>query len=92
MNLQRLKFAWARGAHIQVQIKPEFDRGSKWSGDADTTPPASMKEYHEGRYNYRIRPKDAYLEYGPLSSALIAISAGRAEYLKLAESLADEGL
>jgi hypothetical protein len=68
MNLQRLKFAWARGARIQVQIKPEFDRGFDWTREYGC--PATVADMNLTRYNWRIHPADEHLQYGPLSSAL----------------------
>lgn len=68
MRLQRMKHAFARGARLQVQIKPDFDRGSGWSTAQEC--PISVEGMNLYRYNWRLRPKDAHLEYGPLSSAL----------------------
>ncbi len=59
MNIQRLKFAYARGARIECQ---GYD--THWYG---TKTPA-----WNSRYRYRIHPDDAHLEYGPLSTALRA--------------------
>ena len=58
MNLQRLKFAWARGAQIQVTYE---------DGWQNTRVPFSEK----WAYEYRIHPDDEHLAYGPLSAALI---------------------
>ena len=68
MDLQRLKFAWARGARLQVQIKPEFDRGDEWSREYNC--PSSTADMNLARYNWRVHPKDEDLQYGPLSTAL----------------------
>lgn len=68
MDLQRMKFAFARGARLQVQIKPDFDRGDAWSSVQDC--PRSVSGMNLYRYNWRVHPGDARLEYGPLSSAL----------------------
>jgi hypothetical protein len=60
MNIQRLKFAWARGARLQVLTFGDWCLGS-------------MEEFLEGGYTpdlIRIHPDDAHLEYGPLSRAL----------------------
>jgi hypothetical protein len=54
MDLRRVKFAYARGARVEVEI------GGEWC------PSGIMSE--SGRR--RIHPDDAHLEYGPLSSAI----------------------
>jgi hypothetical protein len=57
MNIQRMKFAHARGARIQCK---NYRRA--WVNLA-----------HPGWFDdtvYRIHPADAHLEYGPLSTAL----------------------
>lgn len=59
MNLQRLKFALARGARIQCNSQ---------QGHADWTSVENPSWFNW--VNYRIHPDDAHLEYGPLSSAL----------------------
>ena len=60
MDIQRLKFAWARGARIQMDRC--LDSVPQWQ---DTNSP------HFGNAcNWRIHPDDAHLEYGPISSAL----------------------
>lgn len=58
MNIQRLKFAWARGARIQFAT-----RCNTW----DIVDPTWM--YDENFY--RIHPDDEHLAYGPISSAMI---------------------
>lgn len=58
MSLQRLKFAWARGARIQSQ----WHNGNPQSAWLDT--PHVTEDC-------RIHPDDAHLEYGPLSKGLI---------------------
>ncbi len=57
MNLQRLKFAYARGARIECQ---GYD--THWYG--------AKAPAWNSRYCYRIHPDDAHLEYGELSTAL----------------------
>jgi len=59
MNARQLKSAMTRGARLQVQIKPDFDRGNGWS-TADS-PPDNDKEIREGRYNWRVHLKDMHL-------------------------------
>lgn len=68
MNIQRLKFAWARGARLEVQIKPDFDRGNAWSREYNC--PRTVADMNLYRYNWRIHPKDEHLQYGPISTAL----------------------
>jgi hypothetical protein len=62
MNIDRLKFAWARGARIQARLKIDRKKDSLW-----TTVGLPGWNSHT---DYRIHPDDAHLEYGPLSSAL----------------------
>lgn len=57
MNLQRLKFAWARGARIQYR-----DYQSPWH----TTDQIELHDI----FNHRIHPDDEHLTYGPLSAAM----------------------
>lgn len=61
LNVERLKFAHARGARIEVQFKTRFRLKWDW-----TLSPAWNFE----KFEYRIHPHDAHLEYGPLSTAL----------------------
>jgi hypothetical protein len=56
--MQRLKHAYARGARIEYYDRFE----DKWGFTDD---PA-----WDTYYQYRVHPKDAHLEYGPVSSAL----------------------
>lgn len=62
MNLQRLKFAWARGARIEIHVAA--NTWSHMSGESFLNLGGTPD------YRYRIHPDDAHLEYGPLSSAL----------------------
>lgn len=60
MNIQRLKFAWARGARIQSFSKLYerwFELDFHTMEDSDWV-------------KHRVHPDDAHLEYGPISSAL----------------------
>lgn len=61
MNIQRLKFAWARGARIQKQSPEDWHR---W--DITTSPNFGSA------FNWRIHPDDEHLQYGPVSTALRA--------------------
>lgn len=71
MNVERLKFAWARGARIQNDYAARGYMGAGWkptkSDDGWRTigMPVVLDDTH-----YRIHPDDAHLEYGPLSSAM----------------------
>lgn len=58
MNIQRLKFAYARGARIQCSWED-----SDWYLVA-------YPEWRNAHTVFRIHPDDAHLEYGPLSSEL----------------------
>lgn len=57
MNLQRMKFAWARGARLQGRMG--FDK-TDWV----LTGLVAVGE------DCRIHPDDEHLQYGPLSTAL----------------------
>ena len=59
MNIQRLKFAWARGARIQI-------RDDKFTEGAWLEAPG----FSAGDFEYRIHPDDEHLQYGFLSRAL----------------------
>lgn len=60
MNLQRMKFAWARGARIQCNR--HIEAFEKWE---DCLP-------HWGTVcTWRIHPDDEHLQYGYLSKALL---------------------
>ncbi len=59
MNLQRLKFAFARGARIQCNSQ---------QGRADWTSVKNPSWFNW--VDYRIHPDGAHLEYGPLSLEL----------------------
>ena len=56
MNLQRLKFAWARGARIQYQ----------WN---EKSPDSAWLAAHYPEEGNRIHPDDEHLQYGPVSTA-----------------------
>jgi hypothetical protein len=61
MDKQRLKFAYARGARLQRLVV-----GNWWP-----TTMTHAEELMSSRYcELRIDPRDAHLEYGPLSTAL----------------------
>lgn len=62
MNVQRLKFAHARGARIQRKTS----QPGHWIDDGD-----SPRWRAESR---RIHPDDEHLQYGPLSTALRAFA------------------
>lgn len=65
-TLTRLKFAFARGARIQV---PEGALGLKqhpWQGEWKTV----GHPWFTASYPMRIHPDDTHLEYGPLSTAM----------------------
>jgi len=64
MNLQRLKFAWARGARIEIY------QPSKDAWHAYSKPGAISLDYISVRIELRTHPDDEHLAYGPLSSAL----------------------
>ena len=59
MNAKQLRAAFERGARLQVQIKEDFDRGNDWQ--TENGAPDDDEEIEEGRYNWRIHPKDAHL-------------------------------
>lgn len=68
MNIQRFKFAWARGARIE----------SKWTGRVYNE--LTGFTFTPGREDdFRIHPDDEHLQYGPLSIALI----DSAQHIKL---------
>jgi len=62
MNIERMKFAYARGASIQWYEAAD-DRWNSYSL-------APRWEDAERGQPHRIRPDHAHLEYGPLSSEL----------------------
>lgn len=66
MNLTRLKFAYARGARIQVP------KGAvMWLSDPNSGPWTTVNmPFWSLSQKFRIHPDDAHLEYGPLSSSL----------------------
>lgn len=65
MNLDRLKFAWARGARIEVVR----------SGGWDTLLPACyLADFSGQNGEVRIHPDDAYLQYGLFSQMCINIA------------------
>jgi hypothetical protein len=59
MNIERLKFAVARGARVQIRTGAE----PEWRDH-----PSGYLGYRHA--DYRVHPDDAALEYGPLSAAL----------------------
>jgi hypothetical protein len=64
MNLKRLKFAYARGARIQV---PEG--ACRYGADRNSGKWVTVEHpYWTPTQSFRIHPDDASLEYGPLSS------------------------
>jgi hypothetical protein len=65
--MKRLKFAYTRGALIQCALIQWNE--AHWLGwyDCDEDDPPVWCSHGK----YRIHPRDAHLEYGPLSSALI---------------------
>jgi hypothetical protein len=68
MNIQRLKFAQARGARIQWHNPTTYRVGTdiQWH--------AAMPNHFLPHYRHldlRIHPEDAHLEYGPISKGLI---------------------
>lgn len=69
--LKRLKFAHARGARIQVP-----SGACKWQGDPSRGEFVTVGHpyWSPTQAFFRIHPDDAALEYGPLSSAFIAIA------------------
>jgi hypothetical protein len=73
MNLQRLKFAYARGARIQLDyvalgyMGRTFRRTAQDDGWRDVDQPAAWETYAPF---WRIHPEDEHLQYGPLSKAL----------------------
>lgn len=73
MNIQRLKFARARGARIQF----EFD--DKWNN-------ISTPGFYPG-CRYRVHPNDEHLQYGPISAAFrdLALFTDAAELPEIAE-------
>lgn len=57
MNIQRLKFAAARGARIEYRWGNNWFHAYCFPADAKPTT------------KYRIHPEDEHLQYGPVSSA-----------------------
>lgn len=72
MHIQRLKFAYARGARIQVRLRTGTQ---EW---VDALVDGKRYLYVNPNYTFRVHPDDAHLEYGPLSTALrtFAMSQG----------------
>ena len=58
MNLERMKFAWARSARIEARWA---DIKGAWIAYFPNDAKA---------FEYRIHPDDEHLQYGPLSTAL----------------------
>ena len=75
MNLQRLKFAWARGARLQLDyvalgyMGKDFVRSKKDEGWR-ITGMDYLSNARPGDF-FRIHPEDEHLAYGPLSTALL---------------------
>lgn len=66
MDIQRLKFAHARGARIQVP-----QGATQWKGDRHKGEWVTVGHpYWSPSQTFRIHPEDTHLEYGPLSSDL----------------------
>jgi hypothetical protein len=63
MNIERLKFANARGARIQ------FSYGDGWEVEDD--PCWSRIQGEDGEVSYRAHPDDERLQYGLVSQGLI---------------------
>ena len=64
MNMERLKFAFARGARIQEAYCAYPDLPVQWHIiDSIPTVPRPL-------HIYRVYPPDSHLEYGPLTSAI----------------------
>lgn len=61
MNINRIRFAQARGARIQARIRGGYHGPECW---------VDIRTFIPGK-NDRIHPSDEHLQYGPLSSALI---------------------
>lgn len=71
MNIQRLKFAWARGARIQYNSGYKVDETGRDVYGGDGWSYVAGVNHAEGREHlFRIHPDDAHLEYGPVSTAL----------------------
>lgn len=68
MNIQRLKYAYARGARIQVRAFGYVPPGKKENWATLRLVPIWDRDSV-----YRIHPKDQHLEYGPLSSAMRSV-------------------
>lgn len=71
MDIQRLKFAWARGARLQMNYLSAGFMGSDFKpSHADDGWRVMNGTHFQSQRSYRIHPDDAHLEYGPISSAL----------------------
>lgn len=66
MNTERMKFAWARGARIQLRTHEHSGIAGLWS----TCISRGIYMLDPPLYDYRIHPNDEHLQYGPLSTAL----------------------
>lgn len=67
-DMQRMKFAYARGARIQVP-----DGACRMGGDPNFGEWVSVgMPYWSATQSFRIHPDDAHLEYGPVSSGIRA--------------------
>lgn len=67
MNLDRMKFAWARGARVERRYS--FHPGGNTVPCTGWEPVAHAPTYEDG-CEYRIFPGHTHLQYGPLSSVL----------------------
>ncbi len=84
MNIQRLKFAHARGARIQVDCAKlkfrhapephtfEFENGWFVSATVLTERADRLEQkLTDKRWRLRIHPEDEHLQYGPISSVML---------------------
>jgi hypothetical protein len=70
-NAHRLAFAQARGARIQIKRPQVADRYYRNWHPNHGQDPLQTQHWSAVQILWRIHPKDAHLEYGPLSTALI---------------------
>lgn len=75
MNIQRLKFAAARGARIEVACLQPEEQWMRSIAEQEQLPweEADCPAWNN-QFVYRIHPDDAHLEYGPLSTAIQQIA------------------
>ncbi len=67
MNIQRLKFAWARGARIQW-ISSDWHSDQKWYDCLRNDEEFASTKWADS--SLRLHPEDEHLQYGPISAAL----------------------